>query len=339
MKTTSIPTINLSTEQKIWLNEAWKILKDSGRKVSYQKIRANTIDRTGKAFNPNNIDGRLATNNSTNITLLGLLSINPEEEIFNFFDIVLLHIKEYLIENPRDFEFKILDFAQKLDLEEKTVGLIFYLLQFCGSFYDGGGSSGEHNYIWLERYEIKSGYSFDTYMRFENFSDYLSFFYLGISTNNKANAIRNYNKAPSRFYHDNSRDLTHVDSFVDNDRIKEIRELDSDKFDLTKLINLCQEINVSYTSNCFFSTGILTRVIIDHIPPIFGKATFLEVTNVYGTRSFRDSMINLNKSSRKIADAFLHTKVRKKESLPNSTQIDFRSDLDVLLMEIVRILS
>ena len=47
----------------------------------------------------------------------------------------------------------------------------------------------------------------------------------------------------------------------------------------------------------------------------------------------------LDKSSRKIADSFLHTQIRKHESaLPTFTQINFKHDLDVLLQEIVRVI-
>ena len=49
-------------------------------------------------------------------------------------------------------------------------------------------------------------------------------------------------------------------------------------------------------------------------------------------------MIHLDTSSRKIANAHLHTQIRKKEILPNQTQVDFSNDIDVLLSEIVRIL-
>lgn len=83
----------------------------------------------------------------------------------------------------------------------------------------------------------------------------------------------------------------------------------------------------------------MTRVIVDHIPPIFGMNSFSEVANNYnGTKSFKDSMQHLDKSLRKIADAALHTQIRKRETLPNRTQINFYNDLDVLLAEIVRLL-
>jgi Sec-independent protein translocase protein TatA len=86
---------------------------------------------------------------------------------------------------------------------------------------------------------------------------------------------------------------------------------------------------------------MLVRALIDHIPPIFGCKKFSEVANNYGggTKSFRKQMEHLDNSLRNIADAVLHEHVRKKESLPTHTQIDFRADIDVLLQEIVRVLS
>jgi hypothetical protein len=42
-------------------------------------------------------------------------------------------------------------------------------------------------------------------------------------------------------------------------------------------------------------------------------------------------MQNLSNSSRKIADAHLHTQIRDKESCLTQSQVDFSNDLDVLL--------
>jgi hypothetical protein len=49
-------------------------------------------------------------------------------------------------------------------------------------------------------------------------------------------------------------------------------------------------------------------------------------------------MEQLDKSMRKIGDTILHSQITKSETLPNSTQVDCRRDLDRLLEEIVRIL-
>jgi hypothetical protein len=71
-----------------------------------------------------------------------------------------------------------------------------------------------------------------------------------------------------------------------------------------------------------------------------GKATFSEVANNYGggSRSFKDTMQHLETAARKVADAHLHTPIRKSETLPVAQQVNFASQLDVLLSEIVRIL-
>lgn len=133
----------------------------------------------------------------------------------------------------------------------------------------------------------------------------------------------------------------HPNDFVDLNRIDELRGITSPSFDLIKLIRLCEELNICYTNECFFAVAMLTRAILDHVPPIFGFKLFTEVANSYSGRdgkSFKKSMQYLENSSRSIADALLHLTVREKESLPNRVQVDFHNGLDVLLAEIVRVL-
>ena len=125
--------------------------------------------------------------------------------------------------------------------------------------------------------------------------------------------------------------------FIDDERISELEKIESEDFDFTKLIALCRELNWNYSNGNFLTVSMLCRAIIDHIPPIFSLNSFNEVSNNYGTKSFKKNMLNLNNSLRNIADSYLHQTIRKKESLPNKTQIDFKNDLDVLIAEIVRI--
>lgn len=131
--------------------------------------------------------------------------------------------------------------------------------------------------------------------------------------------------------------ITSSENFVEPSRIKELLELQSSAYDLTKLIRITKELNIAFKNNCFLTIPLLIRSIMDHVPPIFSKQTFAELCGSYGSRSFKDSMTNLEKSSRKIADSYLHSPIRIKEALPNKTQINFSQDLDVLLQEIVRI--
>lgn len=127
-------------------------------------------------------------------------------------------------------------------------------------------------------------------------------------------------------------------SYVHETRIAELKSLSTSDFDLTRLIKYCEELNTTFSYECYLSTAMLVRAIIDHIPPIFNKSTFAEVANNYGGKSFKDSMKNLDNSLRKISDSYLHLQIRKSEVLPNLNQVDFTNDLDVLLAEIYRAL-
>jgi hypothetical protein len=124
--------------------------------------------------------------------------------------------------------------------------------------------------------------------------------------------------------------------FVNLDRIDELRSIENSKFDFSKLIAYCLELNHCYHNECYFAVAMLTRAIIDHIPPIFNATDFQNVYGQNGTKSFKEHMTHLDKSSRKIADSYLHSQIRNKESLPNQTQVNFSQDIDVLLAEICR---
>lgn len=124
--------------------------------------------------------------------------------------------------------------------------------------------------------------------------------------------------------------------FVDLVRIEELRAITSSSFDLAKLIKLCEELNTCYANDCFLAVTMLTRAVVDHVPPIFGYRSFNEVANNYGGKSFKKSMQHLQNSLRYIADSHLHQPIRNKETLPSRVQVNFSNDLDVLLAEIVR---
>ena len=109
-------------------------------------------------------------------------------------------------------------------------------------------------------------------------------------------------------------------------------------YDLRKLVRLCEELNVCYDDECYFAVAMLTRAVLDHVPPVFGFHNFSEVVNNYKWGpSRRDAMDHLEKSARKIADVHLHTHASVAEVLPNQAQVNFGPSLDVLLGEVVKL--
>ena len=100
-------------------------------------------------------------------------------------------------------------------------------------------------------------------------------------------------------------------AYVDPDRIAELKTISNSSFDLTKLVRLCEELNICFAGECYLSIAMIVRAVLDHVPPIFLCARFAELANNYkGSKSFKESMLNLENSSRKIADQHLHTQVR-----------------------------
>lgn len=126
--------------------------------------------------------------------------------------------------------------------------------------------------------------------------------------------------------------------FVDSARIAELRALRDEEFDLRRLIKMCEEINGAWEAGNLLSVAMLARAIVDHVPPIFGHNTFAQVASHGSSRSIRGSYDHIQTGLRHIADGALHTHIRRTETLPTPTQVDFRQSLDVLLGEIVRVL-
>src|SRR3989344_1996017 len=92
------------------------------------------------------------------------------------------------------------------------------------------------------------------------------------------------------------RELDDIFSSTNQNRIKELKTIKSDYFDISKLIRFCEELNSAFSLENFLSTAMLVRAIADHIPPIFGKTSFTEVANNHGSKSFKDSIKNLDNS-------------------------------------------
>ena len=124
--------------------------------------------------------------------------------------------------------------------------------------------------------------------------------------------------------------------YIDKKRFQALKKKKG-QLDFSRLTQMLSELNHAFSVGNYISVILLVRAILDHIPPVFDLNTFAEVANNHGTKSFKDSMSHLENSSRKIADSYLHTRIRNKESLPNKTQVNFSNDIDVLLTEIVRI--
>ncbi len=155
---------------------------------------------------------------------------------------------------------------------------------------------------------------------------------VSLLTQLKSNLLRGEARPVSSFS-----EKSHNFTLIAESRLAELRGLTSPQFDFKKLIRLCEELNIASREDCHFATAMLTRGLLDHVPPVFGKTAFSEVANNYGGRSFKEAMQPLDGVARKVADWHLHGQIRKTETLPTAQQVSFSASLDMLLSEIVRV--
>ncbi|WSH19059.1 hypothetical protein U8Q07_14945 [Rhizobium ruizarguesonis] len=126
--------------------------------------------------------------------------------------------------------------------------------------------------------------------------------------------------------------------FVDSARIAELRAISNGDFDLSRLVRMCEEINSAWNSGNTISVAMLARAIVDHVPPIFHQNNFAQVTSQISARSIRGSFEHIHTALRHIADSALHLHIRRRETIPAVTQVDFRQSFDVLMSELLRAL-
>jgi len=66
-------------------------------------------------------------------------------------------------------------------------------------------------------------------------------------------------------------------AFLEPSVLAALRGVKSEKFDFTKLIRLCEELNDAYGRGNYLSCVLLIRAAMNHMPPVFGRRTFAEV--------------------------------------------------------------
>lgn len=124
-------------------------------------------------------------------------------------------------------------------------------------------------------------------------------------------------------------------SFVDPQIIEQLRLVEGFKFDMSKVIRFCEELNSSFNASNYLASALLLRALINHIPPIFGHTTFPQVVSQV-SKSRRELFKPLDDVARDVADLHTHDLIRHKEVLPTKNQLEpFKANLEFLLQEVL----
>lgn len=354
-KITNLPVIELSSDDRLWLAKAWELLLSSGKTPTYNEIRVALKGQLSPKPTPLKIDERLIITNATSITLLGVLHVDPDTEVLKIGDAVVHHICEKINEN-QPLSFTTQQLASETGIQEPLLRTSVELLQRYFSFY---GSATRQPDISFGFNSFSIPYDnpqlIENYLSFESFEKYIDNWYKEHSESYLSKNIKNLSQSPLLTLgirpYVNDAILQNLHSigmkggrnFISDKRIQELSSIKSEQFDLTKLIELCREININFAHDNYFSVSLLVRTILNHVPPIFGERTFENVVENCGSKgnalSFKRHLQNLQDSDRRVADGHAHSLIGKKEVLPTEIQIDCRSDLDILLTEVIKKLS
>ncbi len=328
----------------------------NGEKPSYKTLRLNTLTKTGAEFNPKSIHRWLITDRASEITFLGVIHIEEMRKILRDAESILLLIKQKLMDADHQETFHVPELARVLSLDENYAKIIFAMVCEFGNVFNSASSDSSKGKHSFNTFTINNDETFDAYLsftsleqrmikHFERQSEYEGTTPIDYKLIGNRDLLLDHN-GELQFTSYNSGIFGHLSSngkvFISPSRIKELMNIESRNYDFLKLLHLCKEINCNYLYGNLYSVALLTRALIDHVPPIFEMKSFNQVASNYksekNTQSFKKAMIHLDNSLRNVGDSSIHSQIRKSEVLPNDVQVDFKSDLDVLLGEIVRIL-
>lgn len=123
-------------------------------------------------------------------------------------------------------------------------------------------------------------------------------------------------------------------------RLEQLKAISGQRFDCTRLVALCEELNTCAAQGSPHAVILLIRTILNHVPPAFGFENFKNVAANYrgGGESFKKAAERLENHSRRVADRLAHMPIREKEVAPTMAEVAFAAEIETILSEFCRIL-
>src|SRR5258706_14333872 len=93
-----LPAFNLSDLERLWLQEVYNRNK-AGKRFSFEHVRVALEGQIPNDFRYDSIDKRLLEHNGTSITILGILALEPGNDITDNINKIALAIRQLIIED------------------------------------------------------------------------------------------------------------------------------------------------------------------------------------------------------------------------------------------------
>lgn len=132
-----------------------------------------------------------------------------------------------------------------------------------------------------------------------------------------------------------SRAVKMSDEFVSSVRIEELRALPSTKWDVRRLVRLCEEINIAFAHGSLFSLAMLVRAVQDHVPPLFDGEPDFDGVVARAKRPYQKAVKALQ-AWRVVADRALHLHIDRYSPVITPDLVNVNEQLSVLIDEVIR---
>jgi hypothetical protein len=153
----SFPKISLPSEVKVWLEAAYSKVK-KGKKIEPIELIVELGEKLPSDFDYENIDRRLFRL-GREITLLGILHVDPTSDFVDKTDKVVTFIKELIRKDPGIKQVTALEVAKVTEIPKNEVAIVFNLLSHLGRFLSGAsGDTSGYTSINIESEEVKREY-------------------------------------------------------------------------------------------------------------------------------------------------------------------------------------
>ncbi len=159
---TDFPRLQVSPDVEIWMRAVYERVKN-GRTVDPQHLVVDLWSAIPD-FNYRAIDNRLM-HFGLELTLLGILQIDPSTELCDQTDRVIRLIKERIQSHPKIEKISAEEVSETLEIPEARISLIFLLMRHLGDFWNGGASNG--NVVGYTSITVSDEHVKRQYLRYE----------------------------------------------------------------------------------------------------------------------------------------------------------------------------
>lgn len=152
------PRLKVSEDVRIWISAAYERIK-AGKKVEPNEMIVELWEKIPD-FNYREIDRRLMQF-GVEPTLLGILQIDPDTELFDTTDQVIRFIKRKIQKEPHVQQVTAEEISEALELPEPRVSFVFSLMNQFGQFWNGASGNPTvpgYTSITIEREGVKREY-------------------------------------------------------------------------------------------------------------------------------------------------------------------------------------